>query len=102
MSEPVNVLCIYRVKQGQEDQFKRILEKHWPALDRAGLVSSTPVQVFRETGKDDAVIFIEMFQWKNEESPRAAHQAPEVMAVWGPMDTLTDKMEFLDLESVTF
>jgi hypothetical protein len=42
-----------------------------------------------------------MFQWKDEGSSRVAHERPEVLAVWEPMDALTDRMEFLDIEPMT-
>ena len=37
--QPVDVLCIYRVKKGKEAEFKKLLKKHGPALKSAGLSS---------------------------------------------------------------
>jgi hypothetical protein len=41
-SSPVRVLCIYRVKDGKESEFRPLLEKHWPTLNGIGLVTSEP------------------------------------------------------------
>jgi hypothetical protein len=95
---PVDVLCIYRVKAGKDAEFKKILEKHGPALKRAGLSSSKAPTIWRSSTRDGKSVFIEMMQWKDEKSSSAAHQMPEVMAVWEPMGNLTEGMEFLDLE----
>ena len=32
-SDPVSVLCIYRVKAGKEDEFRPLIERHWSTLD---------------------------------------------------------------------
>ena len=36
---PVDVLCIYRVKGDKEAEFRKLLEKHGPALKSAGLIT---------------------------------------------------------------
>ena len=102
MTVPLNVLCIYEVAQDKEEEFRRVLEIHWPTLHRAGLVSSKPATVLRTKGQGGQVGFIEMFQWKDESSSRVAHQTPEILAVWEPMDSLTNKMEFLVAEPIVF
>lgn len=101
MSQPLTVLGIYRIADGKEQEFRRILAQHWPTLDRAGLVSSEPSKVFRGGGKDGKTCFIEILQWKDAKAPDVAHQTPEVMAVWEPMGALTTGMEFINIEPVT-
>lgn len=101
MSKPLTVLCIYRIAEGKEQEFQRILGRHWPTLDRAGLVTSEPSKVFRGSGKDGKTTFIEILHWKDEKAPDVAHHSPEVMAVWEPMGALTNGMEFIDIEPVT-
>lgn len=95
---PVRVLCIYRVKSGKEDEFRPLLESHWPALNSVGLVSSERARWYRTKDKEARTCFVEIFEWKDENAPRTAHELPEVMAVWEPMGGLTEDMEFLDLE----
>jgi hypothetical protein len=92
------VLCIYRVKQGKEGEFKGLLKKHGPALRSAGLSPDKPPVIWKaESGRKPGVVFVELMQWKDETSAAAAHQMPEVMAVWEPMGNYCDAMEFLDL-----
>ncbi len=100
MSGPMTVLCIYRIAEGKEQDFQQILGRHWPTLDRAGLVSAEPSKVFRGSGKDGKTSFIEIFEWKDDKAPDVAHQSPEVMAVWEPMGALTTGMEFIPIEPV--
>jgi hypothetical protein len=96
-SGPVDVLCIYRVKSGKDADFKKLLEKHGPAMKKAGLQGKPPT-VWKSATREGKTVFIEMMQWKDGDSAHAAHQMPEVMAVWEPMGELTEGMEFLDLE----
>jgi hypothetical protein len=101
MSRRLTVLCLYRIADGKEQEFQKILATHWPTLDRAGLVSSEPPRIFRGTGKDGKTSFIEILQWNDEKAPDVAHRTPEVMAVWEPMGALTTGMEFIDIEPVS-
>jgi hypothetical protein len=98
-SGPVDVLCIYRVKDGKEGEFKKLLKKHGPALRDAGLSPPGAPTIWKSMTRDGKTVFVEMMQWKDASSSHAAHQMPEVMAVWEPMGNLTDGMEFLDLQS---
>jgi hypothetical protein len=96
---PVDVLCIYRVKGDKEAEFRKLLEKHGPALKSAGLTGEAAPRIWKaESGRKGGVIYVEMMQWKDEHASAAAHQMPEVMAVWEPMGNLTDAMEFLHLQ----
>jgi hypothetical protein len=101
-SKPVDVLCVYRVKDGKEGDFRKLLQKHGPALRSAGLSGPEMPRIWKSATREGKTVFVEMMQWKDESSSHAAHQMPEVMAVWEPMGNLTDNMEFLDLEPVSF
>lgn len=94
----IDVLCIYRVKQDKESEFKQLLKLHGPALKAAGLSGEAAPKIWKaESGRKPGIIFVELMQWKDEQSSNAAHQMPEVMAVWEPMGELCDGMEFLQL-----
>jgi hypothetical protein len=97
-SGPVDVLCIYRVTKGKEAAFKKLLAKHGPTLRKAGLSPEGAPKIWKSESRDGKTVFVEMMQWKDETSSDAAHQMPEVMAVWEPMGSLTDGMEFLHLQ----
>ncbi len=99
-TDPVRVLCIYRVKEGKEKEFRPLLEKHWPTLNRIGLVTPDPARCYATQDKSKRKCFVELFEWNNGKAPQTAHELPEVMAVWEPMGELVDDMEFLDLETV--
>ena len=99
-SGPVQVLCIYRVKDGKEGEFRPLLEKHWPTLNSIGLVTSDPARWYASKDKSGRHLFLEIFEWKDGNAPQSAHELPEVMAVWEPMGELVEDMEFLDLEAL--
>jgi hypothetical protein len=90
MSAPVSVICLYRVSSGREAAFTDLLRRHWPALRALDLVTDDPPQHFRGAEQDGGPLFVEIFRWKSAESSRAAHEHPEVMAIWEPMDKLTE------------
>jgi hypothetical protein len=96
-SGPVDVLCIYRVKPGKDADFKKVLAQHDPALKKAGLSGAKAPTIWQSASRDGKTVFIEMMQWKDGNSAAAAHQMPEVMAVWEPMGNFLEGMEFLDL-----
>ena len=83
------VICTYRVQEGKEDEFTRLLELHWPTLRKAGLATQDTTQVFRGTDKSGKTFFNEIFTWVPN-GPQLAHETPEVMAVWEPMGALCE------------
>jgi len=100
MSSPIPVLCLYRVKPGKEAELVKLLEKHWPALAHAGLVTGEPSRVLRGQDRSKKTCYVELFSWKDARAPETAHRSADVMAVWGPMGPLCDGMEFLHTEQV--
>ncbi len=98
---PVRMLCTYRVKRGREAAFLRLLGRHWPALRRAGLATSEPARVLRcRPKRGGATFFVETFSWNGAGASAAAHESPEVLAVWGPMEGLLDRMDLAEVEAV--
>ncbi len=97
-SNPVRMLCIYRVREGKEREFQSLLEKHWPTLRDVGLVSEKPARWFRGSAGDGKRRFVELFEWKDSEASGVAHQSPQVMSIWEPMGALAEGMEFIELE----
>ena len=100
-SKPIRMLCTYRVHDGKEADFLRLLEQHWPTLLNVGLATDDRPQVFRAKDKAGKSVFIEMFSWKDADAPGVAHQTPEVMSVWEPMGALADEMNFWAIETVS-
>jgi quinol monooxygenase YgiN len=94
MTRPVAVLVTYRPKKGKGSKFFSLLKRHWPTLDRAGLVTSTRPAIYKASEKrTHRTYFVEMFEWKDAKASDAAHRTPEVIAVWGPMMPLLESME---------
>jgi hypothetical protein len=90
---PATVICHYRVKAGKEPDFLALLDRHWPALHRLGLVTDDPSRVYR--GQDDRgkPMFWEIFDWSSEDAAGKAHAHPEIAAIWEPMDVLCESRE---------
>ena len=87
---PETVICHYRVSSGNEARFEVLLNEHWPTLQRLGLVTDQPPQHFKGAEQDNGQpIYFEIFEWQDGAVDRA-HEHPEVMAIWEPMDTLCE------------
>ena len=90
MPTPTTAICLYRVARGREAEFTTLLRRHWPTLHALGLVTDDRPQHFRGAEKDGGPLFVEIFSWASEEASGIAHEHPEVMAIWEPMDKLTE------------
>jgi hypothetical protein len=90
MSTSPIVVCLYRVRRGHEDEFIELLKRHWPTLRALDLATDAQPQYLRGFEQDGEPIFVEIFSWKTAEGPRVAHEHPDVMAIWEPMDKLTE------------
>jgi hypothetical protein len=98
---PVKMTCMYHIKKGKEAAFRRLLERHWPALFAAGLATDEPAIVFRcESKRTGRVSFLEQFSWKNSNASAIAHETPAVTAIWEPMMPLLENMELFKTASV--
>ena len=97
----VTVLVTYRPKKGKERAFHAILERHWPALAAARLVTRERSRIWRAKDKRTRRIhFVELFSWKDARASGAAHRMPEVLAVWRPMEPLLESMEIAEVEEL--
>ena len=106
MTQSETVICLYRVKPGNEDDFLGLLERHWPTLRTLGLATDDPPQHYRGAEQSGEPLFVEIFQWASADAAGLAHEHPEVMAIWEPMDKLTEQrdgrpnMEFPQLRPI--
>ncbi len=103
---PETVICHYRVKARREAEFLGLLQRHWPTLLRLGTVTGEPSQIYRGADEKGRPMFWEIFHWKSAAAFERAHQHPEVLAIWEPMDALCEaregrpNMEFPHVERV--
>lgn len=97
----VKTHVVYRPKKGKGDELFALVKKHGPALQSTGLIVGGKPVVYRahniRTNED---FFVEIFSWRDEQASRAAHDTPEIMAVWGPMTPLLESLEISVLEEV--
>ena len=99
--KPVTMLVSYFPKAGREEELLSLLERHWPTLDRLGLVTSMAPQMWQATDtRTNKRYFVELFQWKDAEASDIAHQTPEVMAIWEPMGPILDELQLTEVEPV--
>ncbi len=97
-------LCLFRVKPSHETEFASLLKTHWTTLRDLDLVVAQPPQTFRGLEKEGAPLYVELLTWKNADACAMAHELPEVLAIWEPMDLCCEArdgkppMEFPDVE----
>ena len=101
------VICTYRVQSGKEDAFTELLSRHWPSLNRLGLVTADLPVHYKGFDESNKPFFVEIFCWKDGSSADTAHEIPEVMAIWELMGMLTEErgaqpaMEFPHVQPLT-
>ena len=100
MSEPVTVICLYRVRPGREDEFQVLLRRHWPTLRKLGLATADPARHWIGAEQGGAPLIVEMFEWADESASASAHEHPEVMAIWEPMTPILENMQITELEPI--
>ncbi|MGH3399422.1 MAG: hypothetical protein ACRDPO_32515 [Streptosporangiaceae bacterium] len=97
------VICTYRVRPEAEDRFAELLGRHWDTLHELGFVTDAESLVFRSL--DQPLTYVEIFTWVEGGFDRA-HEHPDVLAIWEPMDPLLEdrdglpKWEFPHFERV--
>lgn len=102
MKKAVQMHVTYRPKPGTEEKLLELIKKHGPALKSSGLLVGELPVIYRATDKRSGdKFFIETFSWRDADAPEAAHQMPEVMAVWEPMTPLLAGMQLAVVEQVS-
>jgi hypothetical protein len=88
--EPVTVICHYHVRPGKEEDFVRLLRRHWPTLSELGVVTEEPARAYRGADDEGRPDYYEIFAWRSEAAFERAHSHPDVLAIWEPMDALCE------------
>ncbi len=97
------VICTYQVRPDQEERFRELLARHWNTLHDLGFVTNEESLVFGSV--DAPPTYVEVFTWVEGGFDRA-HEHPDVLAIWEPMDPLLEdrdgrpKWEFPHFERV--
>jgi quinol monooxygenase YgiN len=93
---PRAVLASFRPKPGQADALLAVVREHVPALQRLGLASGRATLIMRAA---DGTI-VEAFEWASPAAIDAAHQNPEVLAMWERFAAACDYTALKDLAEV--
>lgn len=81
------VICTYRVQANREDEFRDLLRRHWRTLHDLGFVTDDRASVYRRLKEPT---YVEIFTWVQGGFERA-HEHPDVLAIWEPMDPLLEE-----------
>lgn len=81
------VICTYRVQASRESEFRALLRRHWQTLHDLGFVTGDRSVVYRAL---DEPTYVEIFTWVEGGFERA-HEHPDVLAMWEPMDPLLEE-----------
>ena len=81
------VICTYRVRADAEDRFLELLSRHWRTLRGLGFVTEEKSLVFRSI--EGGITYVEIFTWVEGGFERA-HNHPDVVAIWEPMEPLLE------------
>lgn len=84
--KPEIVFALYRPHAGRDAELRRLIAQHLPVLRRLELVTDRPAILVR--ARDGT--YVEVFEWRTEESARLAHEHPEVAKVWEAMGAVAD------------
>jgi quinol monooxygenase YgiN len=91
-------IVAYRPKPGKEEELLQLVRARVPTLRKEGLVTDRTPVIMR--AKDGTII--EVSEWKSAEAIEAAHQNPNVLAMWSkffevcdcvPLSTLAEARE---------
>ncbi len=75
------VTATYRVKQENQDAFKKLMQEAEEVMRAEQLITSQPV--FRMQSLINPEYIIEVFEWVDEEAFNKAMQNPQVLSIWG-------------------
>ena len=92
-SGPEIVFALYTPHEGKLDALLKIVRTHVPTLRRLEFVTDRPAIVAKSS--DGTVI--EVFEWASGEAARAAHDHPEVAALWESIGTVSKIATLADL-----
>ena len=92
-SKPRAVLASFKPKPGQEAALLAVVREHVPKLQRLGLATERPSLIMRAA---DGTI-VEAFVWRSAAAIDAAHQHPEVLAMWQRFEAACEYTSLKDL-----
>jgi quinol monooxygenase YgiN len=91
--QPRAVLASFKPRPGQEGALLAVVRGHVPTLQRLGLATDRASLVMRAA---DGTI-VEAFEWRSAAAIDAAHQHPEVLAMWKEFEAACEYTSLKDL-----
>ncbi|NJQ15949.1 MFS transporter [Streptomyces bohaiensis] len=82
------VLGLYQIAPGKEDEILAAIHRHWPTLDRHGLVTGPPARVYVGDWGEGRFA-LEIATWRSDEALHSAFSQPEITAIWQEIKELT-------------
>jgi quinol monooxygenase YgiN len=82
----VIVIVAYRPKPGKENELLELVQSRVPILRQEGLVTDRQPAIMR--ARDGTII--EVSEWKSRDAIDAAHQNPDVLAMWNKFFAICD------------
>ncbi|WP_199810847.1 hypothetical protein [Streptomyces sp. WMMB 714] len=86
------VIVGYRPKPGGADELLALTREHVPLLRRLGLATDRPALVMRAKSG----VIVEVFEWRDG-AITAAHEHPDVVAMWGRYAAVCDYVPLAEL-----
>lgn len=86
-------VAAFRPKPGKEQDLLEVIADRLPILRRLGLATNRAPVLMR--AKDGTLI--QVSEWVDDEAIRAAHQTPEVLAMWERFGACSDYVKLIDL-----
>ena len=80
------VITSFRPKAGQQQALLALIDRHWQLLRAEDLVTERPRYAMQAA--DGTVL--EIFEWRSAQAVAAAHQHPEVQALWAKFNGVCD------------
>lgn len=94
---PVIAIAIFRPKPGNTDELLGCLRDHMPLMRRLNFVTKREAIVMRAAGGE----ILEVFEWISPEAIDAAHEDPEVLALWKRYEACCEYITLSDLAEAT-
>lgn len=85
----IPVIVEYYARESEAEQLAQLLASHWSILRDEGFTTDQPAFLMRDT--DDPNLFIEVFEWKDEEGPDAAWENPTISELWHDIQSHCDE-----------
>ena len=79
-------IAMYRPHEGKDEALRALITEHYPTLKRLELITDRPPIV----AKSADGTYLEICEWREEDSAKKAHEHPEVARIWEAMSKIAD------------